>query len=305
MALCLLKKRVAPLAQMSQSSRIKNVGIIFRPRKPQAAQLANEIVEWLKAKNVNVYTHGPYNKLKGTRRLKKGSGAKKLNLFIVVGGDGTYLKAVRLINGYDIPVLGINHGSLGFLTESPATEVFKTLERAISGRLKLQTRSMLEVTIKKNGKKPATHLALNDIVIERGPVSRLISLGIYSDNNLITELKADGLIVCTPTGSTAYNLASSGPIVHPEVKALVITPICPHSLTNRPVTIPDHQVITIKVTQSTQKAVFMVDGLKCADIRDADEVVIKKSKQLHHRMVAPTSSYFDILRAKLKFGQRD
>ena len=142
-------------------------------------------------------------------------------------------------------------------------------------------------------------------MIERGPVSKLINLGIYSDDHLVSELKADGLIVCTPTGSTAYNLASSGPIVHPEVKAMVITPICPHSLTNRPITLPDHQIITIKVTQATQKAVFMVDGQKAADIRDADEVVIRKSHLPHYRLVAQTSSYFDILRTKLKFGQRD
>jgi len=175
----------------------------------------------------------------------------------------------------------------------------------MSGGLKAQSRTMIKVTIKKKGKQPATYFALNDIVIERGPISRLINLAIYSDDHLVTELKADGLIVSTPTGSTAYNLASGGPIVHPDVKAIVITPICPHSLTNRPITLPDDKPVTIKVNQSTQKAVFMVDGLKMADVRDADEVVISRGEFPHLRLVSPNSSYFDVLRTKLNFGQRD
>lgn len=286
---------------LKSAAHIKNIAIVYRPNKPQASSLASEVCTWLKEQGVKVFCMASQS-LSGAAKIKD---VTKIDLFVVLGGDGTYLKAVRLIDGRDIPVLGFNLGSLGFLTESRTTEIYQTLEKAITGRLKSQTRTMLEVTIKKRGKKPATFLALNDIVIERGPISRLISLGIYSDNHLVSEMKADGLIVCTPTGSTAYNLASSGPIVHPEVRAMVITPICPHSLTNRPITLPDHQVVTIKVAQSTQKAVFMVDGQKCADIRDEDEVVVKKSEFLHTRLISPNTSYFDILRTKLKFGQRD
>lgn len=291
--------------RLSKSKAFKNIGIIYRPKKVEALQIAQEVTNWLHEKGLNVFAWGPYVRLKGIKKIRTRKDVQKIDLFVVIGGDGTYLQAVRLVDGLEIPVLGINLGSLGFLTECRATDVYKNLERALSGQLKVQRRTMISVTIKKKGKEPASFLALNDIVIERGPISRLINLAIYSDEHLVTELKADGLIVCTPTGSTAYNLASSGPIVHPEVQALVITPICPHSLTNRPITLPDDKIITIKVNQSTQKAVFMVDGLKVADVRDADEVTVQKSKHPHLRLVTPTSSYFDVLRTKLNFGQRD
>lgn len=286
-------------------SKYKNIGIVYRPKKAEALQVAQEVTDWLHERNYTVHAWGPYVRLKGVKKIRTKKDIAAIDMFVVIGGDGTYLKAVRLVNGFEIPVLGINLGNLGFLTECRATDVYKTLERALAGQLRTQSRTMIEVTIKKKGKEPATFLALNDIVIERGPISRLISLAIYSEDHLVSELKADGLIVCTPTGSTAYNLASSGPIVHPEVHALVITPICPHSLTNRPITLPDDKAVTIKVNQSTQKAVFMVDGLKVADVRDADEVIIKKAPFPHIRLVTPTSSYFDVLRTKLKFGQRD
>ncbi len=288
----------------STSYSVKNIAIVYRPNKPEAASTATELISWLKAKRLRIYCLKTQT-ISGAIKIRSQTDVAKIDLFVVIGGDGTYLKAARLINGRPIPILGINLGSRGFLTEVPTSDIYKTIESAVSGKLKIQQRTMLEVSITKKGKKPATYLALNDIVIERGPISRLISLGIYSDDHLVSELKADGLIVCSPTGSTAYNLASGGPIVHPEVRAIMITPICPHSLTNRPITLPDHQVINIKVTQSTQKAVFMVDGLKCADIRDLDEVTIKVAEQPHLRLVIPTSNYFDVLRTKLKFGQRD
>jgi NAD+ kinase len=289
----------------TKTPAFKNIGIIYRPKKAEALQIAQDVTDWLLERKYKVHSWGPYARLHGTRKIKNKKDVASIDLFVVIGGDGTYLKAVRLVNGFEIPVLGINLGNLGFLTECRATEVFQTLERALTGQLRTQTRTMIEVTIKKKGQKPASFLALNDIVIERGPISRLINLAIYSEDHLVAELKADGLIVCTPTGSTAYNLASSGPIVHPEVHAVVITPICPHSLTNRPITLPDDKVITIKVNQSTQKAVFMVDGLKVADVRDADEVIVKRAPYPHFRLVTPTSSYFDVLRTKLNFGQRN
>lgn len=283
---------------------IKNVAIIYRPHKPEALSITRELVTWLKGHGLRAYCLSS-QKINGSTQLKSQADIAKMDLFIVIGGDGTYLKAARIINGRPIPILGFNLGALGFMTELSANEIFKAVEQAITGKLKLQSRTMLSVTLKKKGKKPNTLLALNDIVIERGPVSRLINLGIYSNEHLITELKADGLIICSPTGSTAYNLAASGPIVHPDVRAMMVTPICPHSLTNRPITLPDQHTITIKVTQSTHKAVFMVDGHKQADIRDHDEVIINKSESLHYRLVKPQTNYFDILRKKLNFGQRD
>jgi NAD+ kinase len=182
--------------------------------------------------------------------------------------------------------------------------MYQVIQLMLKNKLSTKPRSMLDISFRKNHR--TKHIqALNDIVIERGPFSRLISLAIYSGNSLVTELKADGLIVSTPTGSTAYNLAAGGPIVHPEVKAIVITPICPHSLNDRPITIPDDQKLSIKVTSIESKALFSVDGQKIEGINTEDHIVIKKSKQTHLKINLPNSSYFEILRKKLNYGQRE
>ena len=181
--------------------------------------------------------------------------------------------------------------------------MYSTLEKILKTKPELTIRSMLDITIQK-GKKTTSYTALNDIVIERGPTSRLISLAIYSDDSLVTELKADGLIVTTPTGSTAYNLAAGGPILHPDVRAIVVTPICPHSLTDRPITLPDHQTLTLKVTSIESKAIFSVDGQKIEGLKTDDIITIKKSKLLHSKFQPEGTTYFDILRKKLNYGQR-
>src|SRR5690606_17908640 len=206
----------------------KKVLIVYRPHKSEPWKAAQELAKWLSGQNAEVYTHSDQKLIPGTKTVSQAS-LKNINFAVVLGGDGTYLRAVRMLDKIKLPIIGVNLGSLGFLTEVTVEEMFTIVQRGLKGKFDLEPRSMIDISVKKN-KKTVHFTALNDIVIERGPYSRLISLAIYSNNSLITELKADGLIVSTPTGSTAYNLAAGGPIVHPEVKAIVITPICPHSL---------------------------------------------------------------------------
>lgn len=281
----------------------KKVLIVYRPHKSEPWKAAQELARWLKDQKADVFTHTDQKLIPGTKSIGKAS-LKKLNFVIVLGGDGTYLRAGRILGNLQIPIIGVNLGSLGFLTEVTVEEMYSVVQKALKGQFDLKPRSMLDIAVKKN--KRTIHLtALNDIVIERGPYSRLISLAVYSNDCLVTELKADGLIISTPTGSTAYNLAAGGPIVHPDVKAIVVTPICPHSLNDRPITIPDDQVLSLKVASIESKALFSVDGQKIEGIDMNDRIVIKKSKLTHLKLNLANNTYFDVLRKKLNYGQRD
>jgi NAD+ kinase len=281
----------------------KKVLIVYRPHKAESWKAAVELAVWLKSQKAEVFTHKDQKLIPGTKSVTQAN-LKKMSFVVVLGGDGTYLRAGRLLQDIQLPIIGVNLGSLGFLTEVTVEDMYQVVLKALKGKIDLKPRSMLDIAVKKN--KRTIHLtALNDIVIERGPFSRLISLAVYCNDSLVTELKADGLIISTPTGSTAYNLAAGGPIVHPDVKAIVVTPICPHSLNDRPITIPDDQVLSLMVTSVESKVYFSVDGQKIEGFDINDRIVIQKSKLTHLKLNLPDSNYFDVLRKKLNYGQRD
>jgi NAD+ kinase len=281
----------------------KKVLIVYRPHKAESWKAALELAAWLKGQKAEVFTHKDQKLIPGTKSVSKAN-LKKMSFVVVLGGDGTYLRAGRLLEDIQLPIIGVNLGSLGFLTEVTVEDMYQVVQKALKGNIDLKPRTMLDIAVKKN--KRTIHLtALNDIVIERGPFSRLISLAVYCNDALVTELKADGLIISTPTGSTAYNLAAGGPIVHPDVKAIVVTPICPHSLNDRPITIPDDQVLSLKVTSVESKVFFSVDGQKIEGFDINDRIIIQKSKLTHLKLNLANSSYFDVLRKKLNYGQRD
>lgn len=282
----------------------KKILIVYRSRKKEAKALAIDLVEWLLKQGCQCYSHLCQPLLPGTQKLTDAD-RHDLDFALVLGGDGTYLSTVRMLNKALIPILGINVGSLGFLTQTPKKDVKANLLKALQGKLQNSSRTLLDVTLRRNGGKESRLLALNDLVFERRESGRLIYMAISVDGQLISRLKADGLVVSTPTGSTAYNLAAGGPIVCPEVPAIVITPICPHSLTNKPLTIFNEQTIQLKLTNRTQKAAFLVDGQREMDLTSKDMIVIKKAKQKLQMLMPPHTSYFDILREKLRFGQRD
>jgi NAD+ kinase len=283
----------------------KNICITYRPQSPRALETATEVVQWLTHKKLHVFTHPDLSPIPGTKKITGRGQIAALDLVLVLGGDGTFLSAVRMLQDKQTPILGVNLGHLGFLTETKVEELYDVLNLALKNKMQRVERTTLRAQIvKKNGKKFSYH-ALNDVVVERGPNSRLIDLSIYSGTFLVSTVKADGLILATPTGSTAYCLAAGGPIVHPSVSAINMTPICPHTLTNRPIILPDNQAIKLKLKQHPGKAVLMVDGQRCEDLTSSDELIITRGKHPVVMLTLPTRNYFDILRAKLRFGQRE
>lgn len=280
--------------------KIRNVAIVYRRGTPAALASARDLCAWLRERRVKVFSH-PQQKIPGALRLRN---ARGLQLVIVLGGDGTYLEAVRMLNGERVPVLGVNMGSLGFLTVHRHQDLFPMVELALEGKLEMKHRSMIRVQVRNGTKVKSEFAALNDLVIERGPASHLVHFAMTVDRLPITSIKADGLIISSPTGSTAYNLAAGGPILHPEVDALVVTPICPHSLTSRPFIFPDKRKIQFSVVGSGKRAVLTVDGIKKAKIGNNDEVWVDRHENDHLFLRKVGHNFFSLLKEKLKFGER-
>lgn len=282
----------------------KNIALVYRLQTAEAVALAKKITAWLKDKGYAVYTAPEQTLIAGSKAIKNKAGLDKIGLVIALGGDGTYLRAVRTLEGRQIPIVGINMGSLGFLTGNRAEDAFKVLEETLDNKMDLRPRSMIHVLVRRKGKIRSEYHALNDVVIERGQGSHLISTAIYSEKFLVSEVKADGFIIASPTGSTAYNLAAGGPILHPEAKVFVVTPVAPHSLISRPLILPDDLQMSFKMDSRSQKAQLIVDGQNETEITPEDEVVIKRSQFDHWVVRAPKHNYFHLLREKLKFGDR-
>jgi NAD+ kinase len=282
----------------------QSIAIVYRLQTPQAVSLAKKVAEYLKNKGYAVLTAPDQKVVPGTKPVKSTKQLDNVGLVIVLGGDGTYLRAVRILEGRSVPVLGFNMGSLGFLTAHPVDSVFATIDATLKGKMDLRPRSMIVAKIVRKGKVRGEYHALNDLVIERGSMSQLISTAIYSEKFLVSEVKADGFIIASPSGSTAYNLAAGGPILHPESPVFVVTPVAPHSLTSRPLIFPDNRELSFKLDGKTEKAHFIVDGQKVGEIVAEDEVVVNRSCYDHWMVRQPDHNFFHLLREKLKFGDR-
>ncbi len=280
------------------------VAIIYRKNTPSAEQVAKEFCVWLNEQNVTIFNTPKQINLPHSKPVTKNN-IKQLTLIVVLGGDGTYLEAIRFLEGRPVPILGFNLGSLGFLTQTKVENLHQTVLDTLKGKMQLRARSMMEVNLKKKNRKIKKILALNDVVIERGSSSHLINVAVCRNRRPVLDIKADGVIVASPTGSTAYNLAAGGPILHPEVDAFVLTPICPHSLTSRPLIFSDEQEIEITLNPTNQKASFIIDGQNISDLSAGDQIIIRKTSQPHWIVRNPKHNYFDLLKEKLKFGERD
>lgn len=277
---------------------------MYRPDTPEAIRHSKELAVWLIEQGFAVYSAPNQTLVRQCKKIRT-SNLDKLDWMIVLGGDGTYLNAVRLLEGRQIPILGVNMGSLGFLTETRLEHLYKSVIYTLQGKMELRPRSMLYVQVQRAGKTIDHHIALNDAVLERGGNTHLINIEIYSEKHLVGQVKADALIIASPTGSTAYNLAAGGPILHPEVKAIVVTPVCPHALTSRPLIFPDDQQLSFRFLTRNTRAVLTVDGTNCGEILPNDEVIIVRNPVYHYVIRKPSSNYFSLLREKLKFGQRN
>jgi NAD+ kinase len=232
----------------------------------------------------------------------------QVDVILLLGGDGTLLAMAKAIaeSGHDIPILAVNFGSLGFLTEITRPEIHESLDAVLNGRATHDLRMMLRAVATRAGQPPLSHMALNDVVFTRTALSRMIELSVSVGDQFVTSVKADGLIVATPTGSTAYNLAAGGPIVHPAMDALVLTPIAPHTLTNRPIVIPAEREVRVRSTSSNagDEVYVTVDGQTGFALHEGDEIAIAKAERPLRLIRATTRSYFEVLRQKLKWNER-
>ena len=280
------------------------VAIVYRSRSEKAVKTAKQVAQWLQDRNVTVYTASGQKLIAKTKYIHGKKMISTLSFVIVLGGDGTYLRAIRLIDGLQIPVLGINMGSLGFLTSSPANKVYEALNTVMQDKAKIHRRMLLQAKVYRKRKLKISAIALNDVVIERGSFSQLINISISKEKKLVSEIKADALIISSPTGSTAYNLAAGGPLLDPEVNALIITPVAAHALTSRPLIFPAHRKLHFRMEGGTQKANIIIDGQEALALTPDDEIVVEQAAS-DHLMIEPNNAdFFHLLREKLKFGDR-
>jgi NAD+ kinase len=230
---------------------------------------------------------------------------EQAELVVVLGGDGTLISVARLMCGKDVPILGVNLGSLGFLTETTVEELYQRLEKCLEGNPRVSDRMMLEVTVHREGTEIETYNALNDVVINKGALARIVDLETKVNRHFLTTFKADGLIISTPTGSTGYSMSAGGPIVHPQMSCIVITPICPHTLTNRPIVVPDESIISITVASSFDEKVYLtIDGQVGLELHEGDSVEVRRALKTIALVMSRNRDYFELLRTKLKWGER-
>ena len=271
--------------------------IIYRDKSRSIALKVRQVEKWLQKQGVR------FDSVAQSALSDKIFKRQKFNLLLILGGDGTYLHTVHCVKDHSIPFLGINMGSLGFLTAHREARIEHCLTDALQGKMHTEYRTLMDVTVIKPDNSRQQYIALNDVVMERGAFSHLINISVAIKNQNIYSLKADGLIVSSPTGSTAYNLAAGGPILHPDVEALVLTPICSHSLTHRPVALPDSYEMSFCIKGSMQNAFLTIDGKKVLSVSPQHKVRIRKSAMQHKTLRSRDYNYFLLLKDKFKFYQ--
>lgn len=282
---------------------VKTVGIISKPRSDRAATLIPELCSWLRQRGLNILLDEESAAYGGDVGMSREKVAKGSELLVVLGGDGTLLSAARATIGLDIPLFGVNLGSLGFLTAIKVEDLYTQLDRALVGDHKTVKRRMLHAELWRDGKCIATHEALNDMVLTKSEIARMIDLEVHVDRHFMCVYKADGLIVATPTGSTAYSLSAGGPIMIPAVPAIAITPICPHMLTNRPVIVPEETEIEV-IVGGTAPTYMTIDGQVGSQLHAGDRIKCRRSDYSVSLVRPPDKLFFDVLREKLKWGDR-
>jgi NAD+ kinase len=287
------------------SAKGKAAAIVSKPGKTELESIVPGLLDWFRKHQYQVVVDretAPH--ATGIEVLSREEMAlRPLTFVVVLGGDGTLLSAARSMAKAGIPVLGVNLGSLGFLTEVPLDDLHSTLQGIDEGRCNVEMRSMVHCEVFRKDSQLASFEALNDIVVGKGTVSRLNHCDVYIDGEFVSVYKADSLIVSTPTGSTAYCLAAGGPILMPSVAALVVTPVAAHSLTHRPLVVPDTSKIDIVVNTGREEAYLSIDGQVGMPMFDGDRVACRKSEE-QVKLLRIQGTFFDVLRAKLKWGQR-
>ena len=288
-------------------SSIKRIGIVLKPHQPEALKTICELVVWLAERNISL-VGGPEIE---RERIEHQTGcgvdqfenAAEVDLMLVLGGDGTMIATARMIGDQEVPVLGVNYGGLGYLAEFRIEELYTALESILSGNYRLDRRVMLEVELKSGDKPAQLSRVLNDVVINKSALARIIQIDAYLNHQFVNSFRADGLIVSTPTGSTAYNLSAGGPVIFPSMNAVVITPICPFTLSNRPIVVPNDSEIELLLKTDNEEVALTLDGQVGFPLKVEDRVAIRKSRTTFNLIQPMNRNYFDVLRDKLRWGR--
>ena len=284
--------------------QINRVGIISKPKMAHAAEIVCGLIRWLDERQIAYRCDHQTAEYAGIDEyFSREETPDDTDLVIVLGGDGTLLSAARVVAGRDIPLFAVNLGHLGFLTAIRVEDLYAELDRALLGEHRIGCRRMVDCEVRRDGKTVGSYSALNDVVITKTDLARMIDLDTHVDNHFVAAYKADGLIIATPTGSTAYSLSAGGPVIFPSVSAFCITPICPHMLTNRPVIVPDTSVIQILV-HGEYGTYLTIDGQVGEPLSKGDLVVCRSSPKTIQLIRPPKMLFFDVLREKLKWGER-
>ena len=290
--------------------QVRRVGVLVKPNQPEALQTICRLVEWCSGRGIRV-SGGPRFQ---RERIEAETGCavealpheelvKGADLIVVLGGDGTMIGAARMVGDAETPVLGVNFGTLGYLADFTVEDMIPALESVLAGDYTLDRRLMLSATVERNGKRQMHDRVLNDVVISKSALARIIEIEAHVDRKFVNRFRADGLIISTPTGSTAYNLSAGGPIIYPSMDAVVITPICPHTLSNRPLVVPDDAEFELVLKTPREEVALTLDGQVGMPLEYEDRVAVRKSRTGFNLIQAHSRNYFDVLRNKLKWGR--
>ncbi len=284
---------------------MKSVAIISKPWKQELATILPDLLTWFHQRDYQIYMDEETARYTNGEQVVRRSeiGTLHPGLALVLGGDGTLLSAARAVAHEGVPILAVNLGSLGFLTEIPLNELYLALEAADLGQCSIELRSVLECRLVRDEECIAKNFALNDVVVNKSAISRLVEFDLYIDDNFVFQYKADGVIIASPTGSTAYSLAAGGPVMMPSVEAFVVTPVCPHSLTHRPLVVTDKSQIELRVETGEEKAFLSIDGQVGLPVQQGDRVLCQRAEH-KVKLLRVRRTFFEILRNKLKWGER-
>jgi len=281
----------------------RTVGIVPKVTYPKIHVLIEDVSEWLRSRGSRMISMEPIFSLPDEAIVNREEFQKQSDMIMILGGDGTFLAGGLLALNRNVPILGVNLGRLGFLTEITEEELFPMLENIEKGEVAIEIRHLLQARVKKSDQTIFEGYVINDVVVNKAAIARMLEIETKVNQHFLAVFKADGLIISTPTGSTAYSLAAGGPIVFPTMEAIIMTPICPHSLNHRPLVIPDHLTVTVQVQTPAENVILTLDGQTVRSLQDKECVEIAKSQYHLNIIKSPFKSYFDILKSKLRWAE--
>jgi NAD+ kinase len=289
-------------------SPIQRIGVVVKRHQPDALQTLCRLTEWLNERGISLVGGPEIERIEhetgcAVQGVPEAELAASVDLILVLGGDGTMIGTARMVGDTEVPVIGVNYGGLGYLAEFRIEELFAALESILKGEYKLEKRVMLAVELFRGEDNVSRNRVLNDVVINKSALARIIEIDAYLNSQFVNSFRADGLIVSTPTGSTAYNLSAGGPVIYPSMNAIVITPICPFTLSNRPIVVPDESEIELRLKTEEEEVALTLDGQVGFPLKVADRVVIRKSRTTFNLVQPMNRNYFEVLRDKLRWGR--